>query len=109
MSRREIIIYGVCAVLILWILTSTMEVQMHSLEYGYIYNKANLWAILTSETKEMKVTECTKINDAMEIVVEDIEGNQYAYYDTEAREIGTILNVKFQGNAIVEAEIKQGR
>lgn len=97
------IIYPICIIIILWFALSTTEVWMHSLDTDYIYNKANVWAIMSTSTTEMKVVDCEidKPTDTWLVTVEDIKGNQYSYYDSEIQYNGWIKTVTMQGNEII--------
>lgn len=51
--------------------------------------------------------ECTVINcepvkgtEYYEVTVEDADGEQWAYYDNDAKEVGSTLNVVIKNNAI---------
>ena len=97
------LIYPICIVIILWFALSTTEVWIHSLDTDYIYNKANVWAIMSTSTTEMKVVDCEidKPTDTWLVTLEDIKGNQYAYYDDEIQYNGWIKKVTMQGKCVV--------
>lgn len=98
------LIYPICIVIILWFALSTTEVWMHSLDTDYIYNKANIWAIMSTTTTEMKVVDCEidKPTDTWLVTVEDIKGNQYSYYDSEIQYNGWIKTITMQGKNIID-------
>ena len=102
---KEKIIYGIAIAMLIWIVASTLEVQLHNLDVDYVYNKANLWAILTTTETEMKVVDCEidKPTDTWLVTVEDIKGNQYSYYDSDFQYNGWIKTVKLQGKVIIDA------
>lgn len=103
---KEKIFYGVVIAMLTWVVLSTMEVQLHNLDVDYVYSKANIWAILTTTETEMKVVNCevVKETDEFEVTLEDIKGEQYAYYDSEYQYNGWIKEVKMQGKQIVDVE-----
>lgn len=103
---KEKIVYGIAIAMLIWIVVSTLEVQMHNLDVNYVYNKANIWAILTTTETEMKVVDCevVKETDEFEVTLEDIKGEQYAYYDSEYQYNGWIKSVKMQGKTIIDVE-----
>ena len=70
-------------------------------------SEANIFVVITRETADMKVVDCMAYDDCYEVVVEDIKGNQWAYYDDTQKEIGTVLRVVFDGDEIVNAKIKR--
>lgn len=43
-------------------------------------------------------------NEYYTVTVEDSKGEQWAYYDDEYKEIGSVLNVQFNGNEVVGAK-----
>lgn len=100
------IIYPICIIIVLWFALSTTEVWIHSLDTGYVYNKANVWAIMSTTTTEMKVVNCEidKPTDTWLVTVEDIKGNQYSYYDSEIQYNGWIKEITMQGVNIVDAK-----
>lgn len=103
---KEKIFYGIVIAMLIWVIASTMEVQLHNLDKGYVYSKANLWGILTTTTTEMKVVDCEidKETDTFEVTLENIKGEQYAYYDSDFQYNGWIKEVKLQGKAIVNVK-----
>lgn len=103
---KEKIVYGIAIAMLIWIVTSTLEVQMHNLDANYVYNKANIWAILTTTETQMKVVNCEidKATDTFEVTLEDIKGEQYAYFDTDFQYNGWIKEVKLQGKQIVDVK-----
>lgn len=58
----------------------------------------------TCTTQPTTVVDCTMENGNQyyTVTVEDVHGEQWAYYDDEYREVGTILNTSFNGNEIVD-------
>ena len=102
---KEKIVYGIAIAILTWVVLSTMEVQLHNLDTNYVYNKANIWAILTTTETQMKVVNCEidKSTDTFLVTVEDIKGNQYDYYDTDYQYNSWIKTIKLQGNIIVDA------
>lgn len=98
------LIYPICIVVILWFALSTTEVWIHSLDTDYVYNRANIWAIMSTYTTEMKVINCEidKPTDTWLVTVEDIKGNQYSYYDSEIQYNGWIKEITMQGKNIVD-------
>lgn len=104
MTKREMMVYTICITILVWFAISTVEVWLHSTrESDYIYSRANVWAIMTTRTKEMRVVDCEidKPTDTWLVTVEDIRGNQYQYYDTEIQYSGWIKTVTMQGNLVV--------
>lgn len=101
---KEKIFYGVIIAILTWVVLSTMEVQVHNLDVDYVYNKANLWVLISAHTTDMIVRDCQGVpSDDYEVTVEDIEGNLYAYIDTEPREIGSVLRITMSGDEIINA------
>ena len=98
--------YGIVIIILGWFILSTIEVQMHNLDTNYIYNKANLWAILTTTETQMKVVDCEvdAPTDTFLVTLEDIKGEQYAYYDSEFQYNGWIKSVTMQGKTIIDVE-----
>ena len=103
---KDRIFYGIVIVVLVWFVASTIEVQTHNLDSNYVYNKANIWAILTTTETEMKVVDCEidKPTDTFEVTLENIKGEQYAYYDSEYQYNGWIKEVKMQGKTIVDVK-----
>lgn len=103
---KEKIIYGIVIAMLVWVVLSTMEVQIHNLDVDYVYSKANIWAILTTTETEMKVVDCEidKPTDTWLVTVEDIKGNQYSYYDSDFQYNGWIKTVKLQGKIIIDVK-----
>lgn len=103
---KDRIFYGIVIVVLVWFVASTIEVQTHNLDSNYVYNKANIWAILTTTETEMKVVDCEidKATDTFEVTLENIKGEQYAYYDSEYQYNGWIKEVKMQGKNIVDVK-----
>lgn len=103
---KDRIFYGIVIVVLVWFVASTIEVQTHNLDSNYVYNKANIWAILTTTETEMKVVDCEidKPTDTWLVTVEDIKGNQYSYYDSDFQYNGWIKTVKLQGKIIIDVE-----
>lgn len=97
------ILFGV--VLLVWIAISTAEVFIaNASEEPYIYCKANIWVLVTSETTDMVVYECKATDNGYEVVLEDIKGNLMAYYDTEEQTIGSYLRVVTSGDMIIDVK-----
>lgn len=97
------IIFGI--ILLVYILISTAEVWIaNTSEKPYTYCQVNIWILATRKTKPCVVTECIyKGNDACyEVYVTDIKGNEYSYYDTDYMSKGTVLDVVFDGDKIVD-------
>jgi hypothetical protein len=102
---KEKIFYSAIIIVLLWVAVSTLEVQMHNLDSNYVYNKGNLWVLISAHTTDMIVRDCQGvITDDFEVTVEDIEGNLYAYIDTEPREIGSVIRVTMSGSKIINAK-----
>lgn len=103
---KEKIFYGVVIAMLIWVIASTMEVQLHNLDVDYVYSKANIWAILTTTETEMKVVDCEvdAPTDTFLVTLEDIKGEQYAYFDTDFQYNGWIKEVKMQGKQIVDVK-----
>lgn len=102
------LVFGV--VLLTWLLVSTAEVFVaNTSEKPYEYCKANLWVLATKEIRTCEVVDCMAIDDYYEVVIEDRQGNQWAYYDTEYCPKGTSLYVTFDGTEIINAKIKKER
>lgn len=103
-KTREIIGYGICIIILVWIVLSTLEIWKHSLDVGYVYTKANCWVMITQHTTDMKVVDCKgNPDDSYTVTVEDIEGNLWEYYDTEPKETETIMEITMSGNQIINA------
>lgn len=97
------ILFGV--VLLVWILISTAEVLVaNASEEPYIYCRANIWVLATSETTDMVVYDCQPVDDCYEVVLEDIKGNLLAYYDSKAQPIGSYLRVITSGDMIISVK-----
>lgn len=103
---KKKLFYGIAIAMLVWVVLSTMEVQLHNLDVDYVYSKANIWAIITTTEVQMKVVNCEVIKetDEFEVTLEDIKGEQYAYYDSEFQYNGWIKTVKLQGKAIIDVE-----
>lgn len=58
--------------------------------------------ILTAKDMTMTVIDCEKEtgNHYYTVTVEDADGEQWAYYDNDAKEVGSTLNVVMKNNAI---------
>lgn len=94
------ILFGV--ILLVWILISTAEVLVaNASEEPYIYCRANIWVLATSETTDMRVYECKATDNGYEVTLEDIKGNLLAYYDSEAQPVGSYLRVVTSGDMII--------
>lgn len=99
--------YVAAVLVLLWMIASIIEVWAHSMDNGYVYSKANLWALLATKKTDMRVVDCevySKADDNFLVTVEDMRGNRYGYYDTEPRETETVLTITLQGNAVIGAE-----
>lgn len=113
LSTREIIkemampiITVLSIVALLWIIGSTVAVWTGHVEKG----DGNFWGLCATETEsEVQVTACVKSQGDRywTITVEDAKGEQWAYYDDEYREIGTVLNCDFNGNEITDVFVSQ--
>lgn len=55
-------------------------------------------------TETTIVVDCVPTYEYYEVVVENAHGEQWAYFDDEYKEIGTVLNASFNGNEIVDAK-----
>lgn len=55
-------------------------------------------------TETTIVVDCVPTYEYYEVVVEDAHGEQWAYFDDEYMEIGTEINVAWDGDSITEAE-----
>lgn len=95
------ITFGV--VFALYLIGCTSEIWWHNAHNTHAISKANLWVLITRETADMKVVDCMAYDDCYEVVVEDIKGNQWAYYDDTQKEIGTVLTVTYDGDEIIDA------
>ena len=91
-AKIKATLYIICVALLLWVIISTMEVMFCNGNEDYTYSKVNCWVLLTSETETtVTVVECVPVGNYYEVTVEDSKGNLWAYYDDEAKTIGTIL------------------
>lgn len=101
--------YIICIIILAWIFVSTVEVWVKQKTKSPIYSKVNCYNAFTQHTAEMKVVECTphKADDSFLVTVEDIRGNQYAYYDTEYMYNGWIIKVTMDGNQIIDAVLSE--
>lgn len=97
--------YAISIALTFWFVSSTAEVVIHNGQINYAYSKANYWSVITTTETEMRVIDCTPYGTDYEVTVEDIRGDQWAYYDSEQREIGTIMDIKMQDDRIVDAKV----
>lgn len=52
----EYIVYGICALFLLWIFVSFAEIVMHNLESGYVYHKYNAINMFVDACKEYHAT-----------------------------------------------------
>lgn len=102
---KEKLMYGICGAIILWLIVSTVEVWVHNAtETEITYSKANVWVQVSSHTTDMKVVDCQGyFTDDYKVTVEDINGNQWAYIDTEPKELGTVLSITMSGDEIIDA------
>lgn len=100
--------YAFCIAILVWIMVSTIEVWVKQKTPDPIYSNANCYNMFTESTKEMKVVGCEVVpeDDCFEVVVEDIRGDQYAYYDSEYQYNGTIMEITFRANEIVDAKVQ---
>ena len=105
MKKAEIVAYGVCIALLVWVAISTIEIWVRNVsETQKECTKANVWVLATTHTTDMKVTNCQgNWDDTYEVTVEDIEGNLWAYYDSEPKEIGDVLSITMSGDEIINA------
>ena len=111
MSKKEIVFYGISALIIIWFVLSIFEVQTHNLDHGYQYNKANAIVLITTQTETMTVVGCEvdKPTDSFLVTVRDSNGNEWDYYDTEYQYNGHELNVTMRNREIIDlSEIKGG-
>ena len=108
------LMYLLCIVFLLWVAVSTVEVWIHNAtETEKPYSDLNVWAITVSENKTeipdvrqeiaMTVVSCDPIEDYYEVVVEDYNGNQWAYYDTDFQASKTQMLVTIQGKRVIDA------
>ena len=105
-AKIKLVTEIICIIVIAWFVASTLEVQLHNLDKGYEYSHVNLWAIITTHTIEMEIVDCEidKPTDTFLVTVEDSNGNQYAYYDTEYWYPTCKLLVTMQGNRVIDAK-----
>lgn len=109
MSRKEIAFYGIGTLVIIWFVLSVFEIQTHNLDHNYQYNKVNAIVLMTTKTEIMTVVGCEicKEDDSFLVTVEDGNGNQWDYYDTEFQYNGHELNVTMRDREIIDvSEIK---
>lgn len=109
MDKKEKILYGICIVILVWIAISTIEIWIKQKNPESVYSKANCYNAFTTHTTEMRVVGCdvVKADDSFEVVVEDIRGNQYAYYDSEYQYNGTIMQITMRDGQITDAVIEE--
>jgi hypothetical protein len=96
--------YIICAIILLWIVASTIEVWAHNADLCDIHN-ANLYVLISAHHTDMEVVDCEGVpSDDYEVTVRDIKGNLYAYIDTEPREIGSVIRITMSGTDIINAK-----
>ena len=83
------------------IATTVIAILLIVVMFGIIFYKANE----TSHDERTCVVSCTKESeDIYEVVVQDHEGNEWAYYDDMPRENGAIIVCSFnERNEIIDA------
>ena len=106
MNKGKEIICGIVVILFfLWLINSTVEVWSHQYDDDYVYGKANAWALIVTRTREMRVVDCVpEKGDEYLVTVEDINGNQYAYYSDTVTETETVVKVVMQGSRIADVK-----
>lgn len=97
------IVYVICTIIILWFVASTVEVWIHNTKATETaYSKANVWVQISAHTTDMRVVDCHgNPDDSYTVTVEDINGNRWAYIDTEPKETKTILSITMSGDEII--------
>jgi len=97
------LVCGVAYAFLLWGVLSTVDVAIHNSDADYTYSKANLYEVLdrfaptiTTYEQPCLVVSCEMGKDGLfEVVVRDINGNEYAYWDDNKQEPNDILDVVF--------------
>lgn len=107
-KTREIIGYGICIAILVWIALSTIEVWVKQKTVSPTYSRGNCYNIIApeTETKSVVVTDCVmvKIHDCFEITVMDNDGNMWAYYDDYPLSKGHIIKAEFKADQIIDVK-----
>ena len=95
-KAKSIICYALLIIVLLWLILSTVDMWNGGKgKWGFWYLCGNH----ATET-ECVVTACTEYNgdSYYTVTVEDRNGNQWCYYDSEEQPVGTVLRVTWNGN-----------
>lgn len=95
------ILFGIA--LVVYFAFCTIEVWYARETPTHIMTKANVWVVITRETVDCVVVDCVPRETVYEVYV--VKGNDiYSYYDSEARQKGSVLTVTFDGSEIVKVK-----
>lgn len=98
------VIYVICASILVWMIASWVDTIAHNGNENPQYASWNMFALLTTtetETDSCTVVSCVKANGNYRVTIEDSNGNLWAYYDSDSREIGEEITPVWNGNEIV--------
>lgn len=104
MTKREIIFYLICTLILIWVFASWIDVAIHNGNRNPKYGKWNVlvWVMETeTENNSCTVVACEPTNGNYRITIEDAKGNLWAYYDGDTREIGESIEPIWNGNEII--------
>ncbi len=106
MMKKKCIIYIACLIPLIWVGASYIDTVINN---GNEKPKYAPWNVFTwireteTETENCEVVSCENANGNYRITIEDTNGNLWAYYDSDKREIGeTIIPIWSEnGNEII--------
>ena len=102
-------------VFLLWVLVSTIDIDIHNENPNHHYSVANFYEVLLTVDAQIKpsptttevvlVVECSSTEDGLyEVVVRDTDGNDWVYYDDTPQSIHDILAITFREKEIVDVK-----
>lgn len=116
MAKVKGIVLALLTMWFVWVMVSTVDVCVHNGNPNYEYSRANFYEVLLAidaqiksptETKAVLVVDCTKYANGYEVVVRDLDGNDWAYIDSDYVCPNEVIEVVFDGeNRIVD--VKEG-
>ena len=106
--------YTVAVVWMLWVLVSIVDIDVHNGNPNHHYSKANFVVLMCNIAPKAQIKEevclvvnCTQYANGYEIVVRDLDGNEWAYMDSNYVRPNELIEVVFDGeNRIVDAKMK---
>ena len=115
MAKAKGLAYGICAAIMLWVIISIVDVQIHNSDSSYEYSKANAIQLLIElgeytspkvKIKHTRVVDCDycKVNGLYEVVCRDTDGNDWAYWSDTEMETNGYITLYIRKGEVIDAK-----